>query len=193
MNITRSRLWRWTKRVIAGIGGLILVLLLAGVVFQFVMTRIHARIYPAPGELVDVGGYSLHLYCTGEPGAPTVVMDSGLGGTMLDWQLVQPEIAKFTRVCTYDRGGMGWSDAGTQPRTSRQSIKELHTVLGNAGVRGPYVLVGHFMTTMLACVLAYNPLLVHNPGFQLPSPPSSTSCSSARPSSRSLTPRSCVP
>jgi pimeloyl-ACP methyl ester carboxylesterase len=141
MNITRSR--RWTKRVIAGMGGLILVLLLAGVVFQFVMTRIDERRYPAPGELVDVGGYSLHLYCTGEPGAPTVVMDSALGGTVLDWQLVQPEVAKFARVCTYDRAGMGWSEAGTQPRTSRQIIKELHTLLGNAGVRGPYVVVGH--------------------------------------------------
>jgi pimeloyl-ACP methyl ester carboxylesterase len=143
MNITRSRLWRWTKRVIAGMVGLVLVLLLAGVVFQFVMTRIDARRYPAPGESVDVGGYSLHLYCTGEPGAPTVVMDSGLGGTVLDWQLVQPEVAKFARLCTYDRAGMGWSEAGTQPRTSRQIARELHTLLGNAGVRGPYVLVGH--------------------------------------------------
>jgi pimeloyl-ACP methyl ester carboxylesterase len=144
MNITRSQLWRWTKHVIAGMVGLVLVLLLAGVVFQFVMTRIDARRYPAPGEMVEVGGYSLHLYCTGsEAGAPTVVMDSGLGGTVLDWQLVQPELAKSTRVCTYDRAGMGWSEAGSQPRTSRQIIKELHTLLGNAGVRGPYVLVGH--------------------------------------------------
>jgi pimeloyl-ACP methyl ester carboxylesterase len=70
-------------------------------------------------------------------------MDSGLGGTVLDWQLVQPEAAKFARVCTYDRAGMGWSDAGTQPRTSRQIVKELHTLLGNAGVRGSYVVVGH--------------------------------------------------
>jgi pimeloyl-ACP methyl ester carboxylesterase len=143
VNAERSRIWRWTKRVIVGVGALVIVLLVAGVVFQFVMTRIDARRYPAPGELVDVDGNSLHLYCTGEPGAPTVVMDSGLGGTILDWQLVQPEVAKFARVCTYDRAGMGWSYPGTQPRTSRQIIKELHTLLGNAGVRGPYVLVGH--------------------------------------------------
>lgn len=143
MNITRSRIWRWTKRVIVGMVGLVLVLLLVGVVFQFVVTRIDARRYPAPGELVEVGGYSLHLYCTGESGAPTVVMDSGLGGTVLDWQLVHPEIAKFARVCTYDRAGMGWSGAGTQPRTSEQIVRELHTLLGNAGVEGPYVLVGH--------------------------------------------------
>jgi pimeloyl-ACP methyl ester carboxylesterase len=124
--------------------GLVLFLLLAGVVFQVVMTRLDARRYPAPGELVDAGGYGLHLYCMGrEAGAPTVVMDSGLGGTVLDWQLVQPELATSMRVCTFDRAGMGWSEAGTQPRTSRQIVRELHTLLGNAGVEGPHVLVGH--------------------------------------------------
>jgi pimeloyl-ACP methyl ester carboxylesterase len=140
----RSRLWRWTKRILIGFAGLVLFLMLAGVVYQFVATKIDEYRYPAPGEMVDVGGYSLHLYCTGEGGeAPTVVMDSGLGGTVLDWQLVQPEVAELTRVCTYDRGGMGWSAPGAQPRTSQQIVKELHTLLGNAGVQGPYVLVGH--------------------------------------------------
>ena len=86
---------------------------------------------------------SLHLYCTGEGGALTVVTDSELGGTVLDWQPVQPEVAKFARVCTYDRAGMGWSDSGAQPHTSQQIVKELHTLLGNAEVQGPYVLVGH--------------------------------------------------
>jgi pimeloyl-ACP methyl ester carboxylesterase len=143
MSTERSWLWRWTKRILVGVAGLVLVLLLAGVVLQFIITRIDACRYPAPGEMVDVGGYNLHLYCTGEAGAPTVVMDSGLGGTVLDWQLVQPEVAKFARVCTYDRGGMGWSDPGAQPRTSRQITKELQTLLSDAGVRGPYVLVGH--------------------------------------------------
>src|SRR5215213_8751993 len=139
-----SGLWRWTKRVLVGIAGLVLLVLLAGAVFQFVMTRIDAHKYPAPGEMVDVGDYSLHLNCTGEAGgAPTIVMDSGLGGTVLDWQLVQPELAKSMHVCTYDRAGMGWSDPGAQPRTSDQIVKELHTLLGNAGITGPYVLVGH--------------------------------------------------
>lgn len=138
------RLWRWTKRVLVGLAGLIVFLLVAGVVYQFVATKIDEYRYPAPGEMVDVGGYSLHLYCTGEGGeVPTVVMDSGAGGSVLDWQLVQPEVAGFARVCTYDRGGAGWSEPGAQPRTSQQFVEELHTLLGNAGVQGPYVLVGH--------------------------------------------------
>lgn len=139
----RSQLWKWTKRVLVGLAGLVVVLLLAGVLYQFVATTIDEYRYPARGEMVDVGGYSMHLYCTGEGGAPTVVMDSGLGGTVLDWQLVQPEVAGFARVCTYDRAGMGWSEPGTQPRTSQQIVEELHALLGNAGVEGPYVLVGH--------------------------------------------------
>jgi len=137
------RLWRWTKRVFIGLAGLVVFVLLAGVVYQFVATKIDEYRYPPPGEMVDVGGYSLHLYCTGEGGAPTVVMDSGAGGSVLDWQLVQPEVAQFARVCTYDRGGAGWSEPGAQPRTSQQFVEELHTLLGNAGVQGPYVLVGH--------------------------------------------------
>jgi pimeloyl-ACP methyl ester carboxylesterase len=139
----RGRLWRWTKRVGIGLAGLVVLLPLVGVIYQFVATKIDQYSYPALGEMVDVGGYSLHLYCTGEAGAPTVVMDSGLGGTVLDWQLVQPEVAEFARVCTYDRAGMGWSDPAAQPRTSQQIVKELHTLLDNVEVQEPYVLVGH--------------------------------------------------
>ena len=98
--------------------------------------------YPPAGRLVDVGGYRLHLDCRGE-GSPTVVMDAGLGGASLDWSLVQPQIATTTRVCTYDRAGMGWSEPGPLPRTPGQIAGELRMLLTNAGVPGPYVLVGH--------------------------------------------------
>jgi pimeloyl-ACP methyl ester carboxylesterase len=140
-----SRLWKWTKRVLVGFIGLVVVVLLAGVIYQFVATKIDAyRWYPPPTEMVDVGGSNMHLHCTGEEGrASTVVMDIGAGGNLLDWQSVQPGVAKFARVCTYDRGGAGWSDPGTQPRTSQQFVGELHALLNNAGVEGPYVLVGH--------------------------------------------------
>jgi pimeloyl-ACP methyl ester carboxylesterase len=138
----RSRLWRWTKRVLAGLAGLVVVLLLAGAAYQFIATKIDERKYPPPGRLFDVGGYRLHLYCVGE-GTPTVVLDAGLGGGVLDWGTVQPEVSKFARVCAYDRAGMAWSESGFRPRTSRQVVTELHALLGNAGVRAPYVLIGH--------------------------------------------------
>src|SRR5215218_446463 len=140
-----GRLRKWTRRVLLGVIGLVVFVLFAGVIYQFVATKIDAyRWYPPSTEMVGVGGSSMHLYCTGEEGrAPKVVMDIGSGGIGMDWQPVQPGVAKFARVCTYDRAGTGWSEPGPQPRTSQQIVKELHTLLGNAGVTGPYVLVGH--------------------------------------------------
>jgi pimeloyl-ACP methyl ester carboxylesterase len=70
-------------------------------------------------------------------------MDSGLGGGLLDWQTVQPKVSKFARACSYDRSGVGWSESGPRPRTSPRIVEELHALLDNAGVDGPYVLVGH--------------------------------------------------
>jgi pimeloyl-ACP methyl ester carboxylesterase len=98
--------------------------------------------YPPPGQMVDVGGYKLHIHCIGE-GSPTVILEAGTGGSSLDWSLVQPTIAETTRVCAYDRAGYAWSDSGLVPRTSQQVVSELHTLLTNANIEGPYVLVGH--------------------------------------------------
>jgi pimeloyl-ACP methyl ester carboxylesterase len=124
--------------------GLVLVLVLAGLVYQFVATRLDYRRYLAPGEMVAVAGHDMQLYCTGAgKGGPTVVMDAGLGGGLLDWQTIQSEVAKFARVCSYDRSGIAWSEAGPDPRTSPRIVEKLHTLLKNAGVDGPYVLVGH--------------------------------------------------
>ena len=100
---------------------------------------------PAPGHLVDVGGWRLHLHCTGEaqPGQPTVVLEAGLGDFSVEWSLVQPPVAAFARVCSYDRAGDGWSELGPHPRTLRQITYELHVLLERSGERPPYVLVGH--------------------------------------------------
>ena len=95
-----------------------------------------------PGQMVDVGGYRLHIDCRGE-GSPTVVMDAGLGGLSLEWLPVQLPLSLHGRVCGYDRAGNGWSDPGPQPRTAAVIVEELHTLLTNAGISGPYVLVGH--------------------------------------------------
>lgn len=101
--------------------------------------------YPPPGRLVDIGGWRLHLNCTGEaqPGRPTVILEAGLGDFSVEWSLVQPSVAEFARVCSYDRAGDGWSDMGPHPRTMRQIVYELHTLLQRAGEHPPFVLVGH--------------------------------------------------
>jgi pimeloyl-ACP methyl ester carboxylesterase len=100
---------------------------------------------PPPGRLVDVGGWRLHLNCTGEIGAgrPTVVLEAGIGDFSVEWSLVQPNVSRFARVCSYDRAGDGWSELGPHPRTFRQIVYELHTLLERAGERPPYVMVGH--------------------------------------------------
>jgi pimeloyl-ACP methyl ester carboxylesterase len=122
---------------------LVVVVLLAGVIYQFLATQLAYGNYPAPGQMVSVSGHNMHLYCTGKAGGPTVVMDAGLGGGVLDWQTVQPKVATFARVCSYDRSGIGWSESGQKPRTSRRIVEELHALLSDAGEEGPYVLVGH--------------------------------------------------
>jgi pimeloyl-ACP methyl ester carboxylesterase len=105
---------------------------------------VDTRTYPAPGELIDAGGFRLHLYCLGEqqPGAATVILENGLGGTSAAWARVQPEIAKSARVCAYDRAGTGWSDPSPAPRDAQSMAGELHSLLRAAGIPGPYVLVG---------------------------------------------------
>ncbi len=107
--------------------------------------------YAAPGRLVDIGGRRLHLNCRGE-GSPTVVLESGAGDFSLVWGLVQPRVAAFTRVCSYDRAGYAWSEAGPQPRRLAQIALELHTGLVNDGIKAPYVLVGASLGGLVARV-----------------------------------------
>jgi pimeloyl-ACP methyl ester carboxylesterase len=97
--------------------------------------------YPPPGRLVNIGGRSIHLNCTGS-GKPVVVLEAGGGAYAIDWALVQPRIAEKTRVCSYDRAGLGWSDPGPADETVEQTVDDLHAALSRAGEKGPYVLVG---------------------------------------------------
>jgi len=106
-----------------------------------------------PGKLVDIGGYRLHLNCTGK-GEPTIVLIPGGGDFSFDWGLVQPEASRFARVCSYDFAGFAWSDPGPIPRTMRQDAYELHTLLKTAGIKSPYVLVGHSLGGLLTRVYA---------------------------------------
>jgi pimeloyl-ACP methyl ester carboxylesterase len=99
-------------------------------------------IYTQAGRLVDVGGFRLNLYCMGS-GSPTVVFDSGWEDWAPAWSTVQPQIARWTRTCSYDRAGAGFSDPGPTPRTSVRIARELHTALHRANIAGPYILVGN--------------------------------------------------
>jgi pimeloyl-ACP methyl ester carboxylesterase len=108
---------------------------------------------PPPGQLIDLGGYRLHLSCTGK-GSLTVVLSPGSGDFSFDWALVQPSIAKVTRVCSYDRAGEAWSDLGPTPRTQTQEAFDLRRALVKARVRGPYILVGHSAGGTLARLFA---------------------------------------
>jgi pimeloyl-ACP methyl ester carboxylesterase len=132
---------RWTIRILIGLCGLIVVAALAGATYQWLATRRELAETPPPGRLVDIGGYRLHLWCTGD-GAPAVILDNGLGGTSPGWGFVQPDVARFTRVCSYDRAGMGYSDPGPSPRTARRIASELAELLARSGIAGPVVLVG---------------------------------------------------
>ena len=129
-------------RIVLGVLALLIGLVGMGAGYEAVMANGDAARYPAPGRLVDVGGYRMHIACMGS-GSPTVVLNSGAGGFSAEWSLVQPELAKTTRVCGFDRAGMGWSEPGPAPRSPAHIADELHTLLTNAGIDGPIVLVAH--------------------------------------------------
>lgn len=137
-----NNFWIWTKRILAG--SFILTLVLGAFTWaagSIAKSNLSQK-YPAPGKLVDVGGYQMHINCIGE-GTPTVVMEAGLNDFSLQWSRVHADISQFTRVCIYDRAGFGWSEASPHPRTVQTMVNELHTLLVNAGVQSPYVMVGH--------------------------------------------------
>ncbi|MBN1905133.1 MAG: alpha/beta hydrolase [Deltaproteobacteria bacterium] len=137
----KGRILVWLKRLVIGSVLLLLLILLGGYTFQAYTDSRTERLYPPPGQLVDIGGYRMH-YQRSRTGSPVVVLDSGLAGGGFDWANIQPEVAKFTCVISYDRAGLWWSDRGPKERTSRQIVKELHALLKQAEIPGPYVLVG---------------------------------------------------
>lgn len=121
---------------------ILIVFICIGASYQFVSTSLDNNYYKPPGQLVDIGGYRLHMLLQGK-GDSTVVLDAGLGCLSLDWSFVQSESAKFAQVVSYDRAGYGWSDESPHPRTSLQMVDELHRLLERANLKKPYILVGH--------------------------------------------------
>ena len=131
---------RWVWRF-AGLLGLVCVVLAAGATYEWIQSRRDLEAAPPPGRLIDIGGHRLHLWCAGR-GAPTVIFESGLGGTSFDWSAVLPDVSDFATACAYDRAGMGYSDSGPSPRTSRRIVGELAELVRRSETKLPVVLVG---------------------------------------------------
>lgn len=132
-------------RFFSGLVVLLFALGITGAIYQTIGAQADRRNFPPPGQLYDIGGYRLHLYCTGplDTQNPTVILETLAGGTSVNWAWIQPEIARVTRVCSYDRAGRGWSDPGPRIQTLQQTAADLYSLLQKAQVTGPYVLVGH--------------------------------------------------
>ena len=130
------------KRIFIGLSVFIFVLAITGMIYQTASAEADRERFPAPGNLIDVGGFKMHIHCMGE-GSPTVILETLSGGTSSYWGWIQPEVAKETRVCAYDRAGRGWSEPDPEPMTLARTVRNLHTLLIKAGIEGPYVLVGH--------------------------------------------------
>jgi len=134
----------WVRRIFVGMVLLLVLAAGAGFLYENISETRDRRFNAMAGKLVNVDGLKMHIDCTGD-GSPAVILDSGLGDSYISWRKVQPEIAKFTRVCSYDRAGLGYSDSSNEPRTSKVIAKQLHALLQAAQIPPPYILVGHSM------------------------------------------------
>ena len=137
-----KKVFRWIGRAVLALTVLAFLFGCFGAIYQIVGDWRDINRFPQRGKSVQAGLVKLNLNCTGH-GSLTVILDSGSGIPAVGWIKVQPEVAEFARVCSYDRAGYGWSESGPEPRTSLQIAKELKVLLDAAGEKGPYLLVGH--------------------------------------------------
>lgn len=141
MQSAGSVIWRIAKWLVGGVLALLLLSIVAGNIFgQYLLssTREH---FPPPGKLIALEAHRLHMDCTGE-GRPTVLLESGSGAWSTHWAPVQAKAASFTRVCSYDRAGLGWSDPGPKPYDIRSAVRDLDELLARSGEHGPFVFAG---------------------------------------------------
>ena len=141
------------RRALVTTGVALLFLLLIGATYQGVATAFERRRFPHPGRLVDVGGHQLHLYCTGS-GRPPVILEAPEATMSAAWALVQASVGRITRVCSYDRAGLGWSEAGDEPFAPDAAVSQLHELLSQAGEGGPFLIVGAELGSTLARLYA---------------------------------------
>lgn len=144
------------RRGIIVAGAILVFILLAGATYQGVATALERREFPRPGGLVSVGDHQLHIYCTGH-GTPAVVLEAPAAGMSSAWGDVQARLTPTTRVCSYDRAGLGWSESGDRPFDPGRVPEELRTLLDAAGEQGPFVVVGHGLGAAFARMFAGRP------------------------------------
>jgi pimeloyl-ACP methyl ester carboxylesterase len=141
------------RRVLLPTGVVLLLLILIGATYQGVATAIERRRFPHPGRMVDAGDHQLHLYCVGQ-GRPTVVLEAPATTMSAAWAWVQMDVARTTRVCSYDRAGLGWSEAGDAPFMPEAVAPELNALLAAAAEPAPAVIAGAELGAALATLYA---------------------------------------
>jgi pimeloyl-ACP methyl ester carboxylesterase len=137
-----KRGWRIVRRIGLGLLGLVVLLGIAGASWNALALHHYRSVNPPPGKLYAVNGHVMHLYCTGS-GTPTVVLESGRGEDFTVWAKVQPALSHSTRTCSYDRAGFGWSEPQPGTRDANSIARQLHTLLLEADITTPVVLMGH--------------------------------------------------
>jgi pimeloyl-ACP methyl ester carboxylesterase len=141
------------RRTLMTAGASLMFLVLVGATYQGVATALERRQFPHPGRLIDIGGHQLHMYCVGE-GSPTVVLEAPAAGMSAAWGWVQPALADLTRVCSYDRAGLGWSEAGDTSFEPSTVAGQLHALVEQSGERAPLVLAGQGLGAALVTLYA---------------------------------------
>lgn len=115
-------------------------LVLAGFSYEQWAERRDMEKFPPPGELMSVGDHRLHIWCAGQ-GQPAVLLISGDGTPSVTMYSAQRQIAKFTRVCSYDRAGLGWSDPARKAMSLSDQVNDLEQVVNKAKLTPPFILV----------------------------------------------------
>jgi pimeloyl-ACP methyl ester carboxylesterase len=152
MKMKRKRV----KRILMGLLLLPFGLVATGLIYETTADILTRRSYPPPGQLIKADGYRLHLNVMGEKQAdkPAVILEHAGGSFSVQWAWIQPELARHTQVVSYDRPGLGWSEAGPPGMDAQQAVNNLYEALQLAGVEGPYILVGHSMGSLMARLFA---------------------------------------
>jgi len=141
------------RRTALALGAALLFLALAGMTYQGTATAFERRRLPRPGGMVEVYDHQLHIHCLGS-GLPTVVLEAPAAGMSAAWGWVQPQVAQFTRVCSYDRAGLGWSESAGDRFDPAAVPTELSLLLANANEKAPFVLVGQGLGAAFAKLFA---------------------------------------